>query len=102
MATEAVKFVPSQIKRGNRGTPKAGQTPYDFSSAESRPRCCLRELEGMRESIMARQQALSGMAKPNAENVLALCDSERWTWCIFPARCGGRPGRQDVAKPPGA
>ena len=30
-ATRGGKFVPSQIKHGNRGTPKAEQTPYDFS-----------------------------------------------------------------------
>ena len=72
---KAVKFVPSQIKHGNRGTPKAQQTPYDFSFSGIKT-AVLRyvELEGMRESIMARQQALAGIGKPTAADVLALCD----------------------------
>ena len=32
------------------------------------------ELEGMRESITARQQALAGNPKPTAADMLALCD----------------------------
>ena len=72
---KAVKFVPSQIKHGNRGTPKAEQTPYDFSFSGIKT-AVLRyvELEGMRESITARQQALAGNPKPTAADVLALCD----------------------------
>jgi tRNA N6-adenosine threonylcarbamoyltransferase len=73
----AVKFGPSQIKHSNRGTPKAEQTPYDFSFSGIKT-AVLRyvELEGMRESIAARQQALAGMAKPGAENVLPHCDKK--------------------------
>ncbi|HXO38539.1 MAG TPA: tRNA (adenosine(37)-N6)-threonylcarbamoyltransferase complex transferase subunit TsaD [Candidatus Acidoferrum sp.] len=77
---KAVKFVPSQIKHGNRGTPKAEQTPYDFSFSGIKT-AVLRyvELEGMRASVAARQQALAaiakpGIAKPKTEDVLALCD----------------------------
>ena len=72
---KAVKFVPSQIKHGNRGTPKAEQTPHDFSFSGIKT-AVLRyvELEGMRESITARQQALAGIGKPTAADVLALCD----------------------------
>jgi len=73
----AVKFGPSQIKHSNRGTPKAQQTPYDFSFSGIKT-AVLRyvELEGMRESIAARQQALAGVAKPTAENVLPHCDQK--------------------------
>jgi tRNA N6-adenosine threonylcarbamoyltransferase len=72
---KAVKFVPSQIKHGNRGTPKTEQTPYDFSFSGIKT-AVLRyvELEGMRESITARQQALAGIGKPTGADVLALCD----------------------------
>ncbi|MBZ5492502.1 MAG: tRNA (adenosine(37)-N6)-threonylcarbamoyltransferase complex transferase subunit TsaD [Acidobacteriia bacterium] len=72
---KAVKFVPSQIKHGNRGTPKAEQTPHDFSFSGIKT-AVLRYvgLEGMRESIIARQQALTGTGKPTAADVLALCD----------------------------
>jgi len=74
---KAVKFGASQIKHRNRGTPKAEQTPYDFSFSGIKT-AVLRyiELEGMRESIMARQQGLAGIAKPTAEDVLALCDKK--------------------------
>jgi N6-L-threonylcarbamoyladenine synthase len=74
---KAVKFVPSQIKHGNRGTPKAQQTPHDFSFSGIKT-AVLRyvELEGMRESVTARQQALAGIAKPKTEDVLALCDKK--------------------------
>ena len=73
----AVKFGPSQIKHNNRGTPKAEQTPYDFSFSGIKT-AVLRyvELEGMRESIHARQQALAGIGKPTAENILAHCDKK--------------------------
>jgi len=73
----AVKFGASQIKHRNRGTPKAEQTPHDFSFSGIKT-AVLRyvELEGMRESIRARQQALAGMAKPTAEDVLAHCDKK--------------------------
>ncbi|MGC2696153.1 MAG: tRNA (adenosine(37)-N6)-threonylcarbamoyltransferase complex transferase subunit TsaD, partial [Candidatus Angelobacter sp.] len=71
----AVKFIPSQIKHSNRGTPKAQQTPYDFSFSGIKT-AVLRyvELESMRESITARQQTLAGIPKPNAESVLPHCD----------------------------
>jgi N6-L-threonylcarbamoyladenine synthase len=74
---KAVKFGASQIKHRNRGTPKAEQTPHDFSFSGIKT-AVLRyvELEGMRESIMARQQALAGIARPTSEDVLALCDKK--------------------------
>ena len=73
----AVKFGPSQIKHGNRGTPKAEQTPYDFSFSGIKT-AVLRyvELEGMRQSVVARQHALAGIAKPTAQDVLSLCDKK--------------------------
>jgi N6-L-threonylcarbamoyladenine synthase len=73
----AVKFGPSQIKHSNRGTPKAEQTPYDFSFSGIKT-AVLRyvELEGMRESITARQRALASIAKPTADDVLAHCDKK--------------------------
>jgi len=73
----AVKFGPSQIKHSNRGTPKAEQTPYDFSFSGIKT-AVLRyvELEGMRAAISARQQALAGISKPTAENVLPHCDKK--------------------------
>src|SRR5215831_18228877 len=72
---QAVRFGPAQIKHGNRGVPKDRQTPHDFSFSGIKT-AVLRyvELEHMRESIAARQKALSGMARPKAEDVLALCD----------------------------
>ena len=74
---KAVKFGPSQIKHSNRGTPKAEQTPYDFSFSGIKT-AVLRyvELEGMRESITARQQALAGITKPTVDDVLAHCDKK--------------------------
>ena len=74
---KAVKFGPSQIKHSNRGTPKADQTPHDFSFSGIKT-AVLRyvELEGMRESVAARQQALAGIGKPSTEDVLALCDKK--------------------------
>src|SRR5215471_7986684 len=74
---KAVKFGASQIKHRNRGTPKAEQTPYDFSFSGIKT-AVLRyvELEGMRESIMARQQALAGIGKPRPAQVLELCDKK--------------------------
>lgn len=73
----AVKFVPSQIKHGNRGTPKAEQTPHDFSFSGIKT-AVLRhvELEGMRESVTLRQQALAGISRPNAESALPFCDQK--------------------------
>jgi N6-L-threonylcarbamoyladenine synthase len=73
----AVKFAASQIKHDNRGTPKDKQTPYDFSFSGIKT-AVLRyvELEGMRESIQARQQALAGVGKPTGEIVLAHCDQK--------------------------
>jgi N6-L-threonylcarbamoyladenine synthase len=71
----AVKFGPSQIKHRNRGTPAAEQTPYDFSFSGIKT-AVLRyvELEGMRDAIAARQQALAALARPAAADVLPLCD----------------------------
>jgi N6-L-threonylcarbamoyladenine synthase len=71
----AVKFAPSQIKHSNRGTPKAEQTPYDFSFSGIKT-AVLRyvELEGLRDSVAARQHALRGISKPAVNDVLPLCD----------------------------
>ncbi|HET9838796.1 MAG TPA: tRNA (adenosine(37)-N6)-threonylcarbamoyltransferase complex transferase subunit TsaD [Candidatus Angelobacter sp.] len=73
----AVRFGPAQIKHSNRGTPKSEQTPHDFSFSGIKT-AVLRyvELEGMRESVAARQQALAGIAKPTANDVLPLCDKK--------------------------
>jgi tRNA N6-adenosine threonylcarbamoyltransferase len=73
----AVKFVPSQIKHSNRGTPKSEQTPYDFSFSGIKT-AVLRyvELEGMREQVRVRQQAMAGMARPGVNDVLPLCDQK--------------------------
>ncbi|HEY6971113.1 MAG TPA: tRNA (adenosine(37)-N6)-threonylcarbamoyltransferase complex transferase subunit TsaD [Candidatus Angelobacter sp.] len=70
-----VRFGPAQIKHGNRGVPKDKQTPHDFSFSGIKT-AVLRyvELENMRESISARQEALAGVAKPKADDVLPLCD----------------------------
>jgi len=72
---KAVKFGASQIKHHNRG--KAEQTPHDFSFSGIKT-AVLRyvELEGMRESITARQQTLAGIARPTTEEVLAHCDKK--------------------------
>jgi N6-L-threonylcarbamoyladenine synthase len=74
---KAVKFVPSQIKHSNRGTPKSEQTPYDFSFSGIKT-AVLRyvELEGMREQVRVRQQAMAGMARPGVNDVLPLCDQK--------------------------
>jgi N6-L-threonylcarbamoyladenine synthase len=74
---KAVKFGPSQIKHDNRGTPKDKQTPYDFSFSGIKT-AVLRyvELEGMRNAIAARQQALAGVGKPTGEIVREYCDQK--------------------------
>src|SRR5205807_571200 len=73
----AVHFGPVQIKHHNRGVPKDRQTPYDFSFSGIKT-AVLRyvEIEGMRSSIAARRQALTGLAKPGPEDVLPLCDQK--------------------------
>ncbi len=73
----AVKFGPSQIKHNNRGTPKDKQTPHDFSFSGIKT-AVLRyvELEGMRDSVIARQQAIANISKPNAASILPLCDNK--------------------------
>ena len=73
----AVKFGPAQIKHLNRGTPRSQQTPFDFSFSGIKT-AVLRyvELEGMRESIEARRNALAKIAKPGPEDVLPLCDQK--------------------------
>ena len=101
---KAVKFVPSQIKHGNRGTPKAEQTPYDFSFSGIKT-AVLRyvELEGMRESITARQQALAGNRQAHGgRRAGALRQANAGSGGIFSARRGGRSGRQNVAGGAGA
>jgi N6-L-threonylcarbamoyladenine synthase len=74
---KAVKFGPSQIKHDNRGTPKDKQTPYDFSFSGIKT-AVLRyvELEGMRDAVIARQQALAGVGKPTGEIVKQYCDQK--------------------------
>ncbi|HET7872567.1 MAG TPA: tRNA (adenosine(37)-N6)-threonylcarbamoyltransferase complex transferase subunit TsaD [Terriglobales bacterium] len=71
----AVKFGPAQIKHLNRGTPRSQQTPFDFSFSGIKT-AVLRyvELEGMRESVEARRNALATLAKPRPDDVLPLCD----------------------------
>jgi N6-L-threonylcarbamoyladenine synthase len=73
----AVKFGPSQIKHDNRGTPKDKQTPYDFSFSGIKT-AVLRyvELEGMKDAVVARQQALAGVGKPTGEIVRQYCDQK--------------------------
>ncbi len=71
----AVRFGMAQIKHPNRGVPAGQQTAYDFSFSGIKT-AVLRyvELEHMRDSIAARQQALSGIERPRGEDVLPLCD----------------------------
>jgi N6-L-threonylcarbamoyladenine synthase len=71
----AVKFGPAQIKHLNRGTPRDQQTQFDFSFSGIKT-AVLRyvELEGMREQIATRREALAAIAKPGPEDVLPLCD----------------------------
>jgi|SRR5579864_316994 len=73
----AVPFGPAQIKHGNRGVAKEKQTAHDFSFSGIKT-AVLRyvQLESMRESIDARQKRLAGVAKPKAEDILALCDKK--------------------------
>jgi N6-L-threonylcarbamoyladenine synthase len=72
---DAVRFGMAQIKHPNRGVPAGQQTVYDFSFSGIKT-AVLRyvELEHMRGSIAARQQALSGIERPRGEDVLPLCD----------------------------
>lgn len=74
---QAVRFGPAQIKHGNRGVAKEKQTAHDFSFSGIKT-AVLRyvELEGMRGSIGARLEKLAGVAKPRAEDILALCDKK--------------------------
>jgi N6-L-threonylcarbamoyladenine synthase len=71
----AVRFGPAQIKHRNRGTPSDRQTPYDFSFSGIKT-AVLRyvETENLRESIALRQRALAAIQKPQAADVLKLCD----------------------------
>lgn len=73
----AVKFGSSQIKHANRGTPRDQQTQFDFSFSGIKT-AVLRyvQLEGMAEAVTARQQRLSTIPKPKAEDVLPLCDQK--------------------------
>src|SRR5947209_14789067 len=74
---QAVRFGPAQIKHSNRGVPKDKQTPHDFSFSGIKT-AVLRyvETEGLRDSIAARQKALAGVGKPQAEDILPLCDQK--------------------------
>src|SRR5215471_9490117 len=71
----AVPFGPAQIKHSHRGVAKENQTAHDFSFSGIKT-AVLRyvELENMRESIAARQKALTGVAKPKVDDVQPLCD----------------------------
>ncbi len=73
----AVKFVPAQIKHLNRGTPRAQQTPFDFSFSGIKT-AVLRYvgLEHMSESIEARRHALAALTNPKPDDVLLLCDKK--------------------------
>ncbi|MBZ5522011.1 MAG: tRNA (adenosine(37)-N6)-threonylcarbamoyltransferase complex transferase subunit TsaD [Acidobacteriia bacterium] len=73
----AVHFGPAQIKHDNRGVPKDRQTPFDFSFSGIKT-AVLRyvELEEMRGSVQARQEALAGLPKPLIEDILPLCDKK--------------------------
>ena len=72
-----MKFGPAQIKHANRGTAKDQQTPFDFSFSGIKT-AVLRyvELENMRPAIIDRQQAISAVAKPKAEDILPFCDKK--------------------------
>ena len=74
---KAVHFGSAQIKHRNRGTPRELQTLYDFSFSGIKT-AVLRyvDLENMRGSIAARQQAVDAMVKPAAADLLPLCDSK--------------------------
>jgi tRNA N6-adenosine threonylcarbamoyltransferase len=74
---QAVRFTPAQIKHANRGTPKDKQTLFDFSFSGIKT-AVLRyvEVENMRASVIARQQALAAISKPKADDVLPLCDKK--------------------------
>src|SRR5436309_2913416 len=74
---QAVSFGLVQIKHGNRGVPKERQTPYDFSFSGIKT-AVLRyvDLEGMRDSIAARQKALSGVPNPKPQDIFPLCDQK--------------------------
>jgi N6-L-threonylcarbamoyladenine synthase len=73
----AVKFGPSQIKHANRGTPRDQQTAFDFSFSGIKT-AVLRhvQLGGMAGAVAVRQQRLSTIPKPRAEDVLPLCDHQ--------------------------
>ena len=73
----AVKFGPAQIKHPDRATPRDRQTPYDFSFSGIKT-AVLRyvELEGMRDSVAARRNALSSLGRPTPQDVLPLCDGK--------------------------
>jgi tRNA N6-adenosine threonylcarbamoyltransferase len=74
---KAVKFGPAQIKHFNRGTPRDKQTPFDFSFSGIKT-AVLRyvELQGMRDAVAARRQALASISKPRPQDVLPLCDQK--------------------------
>src|SRR5215470_5978269 len=73
----AVKFGLAQIKHPNRGTPRNAQTAYDFSFSGLKT-AVLRyvQTENMHASVEARRQALAGISRPKAADILALCDGK--------------------------
>jgi N6-L-threonylcarbamoyladenine synthase len=72
-----VRFAPAQIKHRNRGTSKENQTAYDFSFSGIKT-AVLRyiQIEDMRDSIDRRRQALTGVAQPRPEDIMAYCDQK--------------------------
>jgi N6-L-threonylcarbamoyladenine synthase len=78
---EAVRFATPQMKHRDRNDPAPGQGEaalrFDFSYSGIKT-AVLRHVEthGMRERIARRQQALAGIAKPQLDDYLALCDRE--------------------------
>lgn len=74
----AVHFGPTTIKHDNRGVPKDRQTPFDFSFSGIKT-AVLRyvDLEGMKDSVQHRRQALAGIPRPRVtEDILLLCDKK--------------------------
>jgi N6-L-threonylcarbamoyladenine synthase len=76
---DAVRFSPVQIKHRQRGdrSPVPERPHFDFSFSGLKT-AVLRYVEthGLESSIEQRRAALSQVAKPRAEDVLALCDRE--------------------------
>jgi len=74
---DAVKFPPAQIKHRNRGdkSPAPARPHFDFSYSGIKT-AVLRYVEthNLQTAIEARRRQLAAIAKPKADDVLALCD----------------------------